>query len=101
MLLANGRENFTLHAEMNWHVLAVTTALSLSPGCVFGLAPALQATRVDLTPALKEAGPARSPAARRRFAVGPVLVVAQMAFSLLLLVAAGLFGRTLSQPPRH
>src|SRR5690242_14870149 len=39
-LLSNGRENFTLRAELNWHVLAATAALSLLCGLLFGLAPA-------------------------------------------------------------
>ena len=39
LLIANGRENFTLHASLSWHVLAVTVALSVGTGVLFGLAP--------------------------------------------------------------
>ncbi len=98
LLLANGRANFTLHAELNWHVLGVAAALSLLTGILFGLAPALEATRVDILPALKAAR-AGGPGARRAFrqvSLSRILVVSQIAISLLLLVAAGLFVRTLS-----
>jgi macrolide transport system ATP-binding/permease protein len=98
LLLANGRASFTLHAELNWHVLVAAGALSVLTGIVFGLAPAMQATRVDLLPALKEtrAGQQTVRHAFRRVSLSHVLVVAQVAISLLLLVAAGLFVRTLS-----
>jgi macrolide transport system ATP-binding/permease protein len=98
LLLANGEKNFTLHAELNWHVLAVAATLSLLTGVLFGLAPAMQSTRVDVMPALKETR-AGQPAARhlfRRLSLTHLLVVGQIGISLLILVAAGLFVRTLS-----
>jgi predicted permease len=64
---------------------------------LFGLAPALQAARVDVMPVLKEAR-AADPRRRSRFglSLSRLLVVSQIAISLLLLVGAGLFVRTLS-----
>src|SRR5260370_39207412 len=47
-LIANGRQNFSLHATLNWHVLAVAIVLSVGTGMLFGLARAVQSTRVDL-----------------------------------------------------
>ena len=91
-LLSNGRENFTLHAELNWNVLGVTAALSVVCGLLFGLAPAIQSTRPDVMPALKN-GRGGGPRRRAQHA----LVVAQIAISFCLLVAAGLFFRTLSK----
>jgi predicted permease len=98
LLLANGRANFTLHAEMNWHVLGVAAALSVLTGVLFGLAPAMQATRVDLLPALKatQTGRPRAAHALAHSGWSRLLVVAQIAISLLMLVAAGLFARTLA-----
>ncbi|HKA01792.1 MAG TPA: ABC transporter permease, partial [Candidatus Solibacter sp.] len=92
-LIGSGRTNFTLHAELNWHVLAVTMALSVITGLLFGLAPAMQATRVDLAGSLKQTVLTEQ---RKRFGAGQVLVTVQIATSLLLLVAAGLFVRTLT-----
>ena len=97
LLLANGRENFTLRADLNWHVLAVVAALSLLTGVLFGLAPALQSTRMDSMPALKESrtGEARGHGFRP-LSLSRILMVSQIAVTLLILVAAGLFLRTLS-----
>jgi macrolide transport system ATP-binding/permease protein len=99
-LLANGRDNFTLHVNLNWPMLGFTLALALATGMVFGLAPAIQSTNVNLTPALKEtrADSPRGPGNRigLRIGLSQVLVASQIAISLLLVMAAGLFGRTLS-----
>jgi predicted permease len=95
-LLANGRENFTLHAELNWIVLGVTLAVSVATGVMFGLAPAVQAARMNISPALKDVRGNVSDRWRGR-SLSRTLVVAQIVLSLVLLVGAGLFGRTLAK----
>src|SRR5581483_3219844 len=70
----------------------------LLTGVLFGLAPAMKSTRVDVAPALKEVR-AGQPHARHlfwRISLSQVLMIGQIAILLLLLVAAGLFVRTLS-----
>ena len=69
-------------------MLSFTIALSLLTGIAFGLAPALQATRSDLTPALKEGGNVRV-RRFRRIGMRNLLMVSQMAGSLTLLVIVG------------
>ncbi len=71
------------------HVLLLTLALSLLTGIVFGLAPALQATRTDLTQALKEGGHLFF-GTHRRFSLRNILIVTQVSVSLMLLVVLGL-----------
>jgi predicted permease len=78
---------------MDWKVFAFTAAIALFCGVLFGLAPALRVSQPDLRESLKEGG---------RGSVGPrqrlreVLVVAEMAMALVLLIAAGLMIRSLS-----
>ena len=91
-LFSKGQQNFTLHAEVNWNILGVTAALSVVCGLFFGLAPAIQSTRPDVMPELKNG---RGGGPRRR--AQHVLVIAQIAMSFLILVAAGLFVRTLNK----
>ena len=75
----------------NWHVVGFTTAVSLATALVFGIVPALQSTAGGTAPALKD--DARTGTSRSRLL--PTLVSAQMALSLVLLIGAGLFLRTL------
>lgn len=98
LLLGNGKTNFTLHADLNWHVLGVAIALSLLTGVLFGLAPAIQSTRVNVISAMKETRTGEHGLRHSfwQFSLSQVLVVGQIALSLLMLVAAGLFVRTLS-----
>src|SRR5262245_46370420 len=77
--------------SINWRVLAFTVVVSMLTGILFGLAPALRATGLDLATAIKQGR--RSTGAVSRLSQG--LVVLQVALSLLLLVGAGLFIRTL------
>jgi putative ABC transport system permease protein len=73
-------------------VLGVTLLVSLATGILFGLVPALQASRPDLTAALAEGGRSGSSAGRQRFRRG--LVVAQIALALMLVTSAGLLIRS-------
>ncbi len=77
--------------SLNWRALAFTFAISLLTGVLFGLAPAWRATSPDLATPLKQSR--RTTGAVSRLSKG--LIVAQVALSLLLLVGAGLFIRTL------
>ncbi len=81
------------HFRPSLLVLALSTALTLLTGALFGLAPAFRTTRVALAEGIKEAGSA-SPG-RSRMRLGKVLVGGQVALSVALLVGAGLFIRTL------
>jgi predicted permease len=78
--------------SMDWRVFGFTMAVAVSTGLLFGLAPALRATRVDLNSALKE----NTRGSKGALSVlGKSLVIAQVAVSLVLLIGAGLFIRTL------
>ncbi len=78
--------------SLSWRVLVFTAGVSLLTGILFGLAPAWRASKSDLAVALKQSR--RSSAGVSRLSKG--LIVAQVALSLLLLVGAGLFIRTLT-----
>jgi predicted permease len=79
-------------------ILAFTAVVSLLTGGLFGLAPALRATRVGLAPSLKEGrGRLGSQVRRRSLGLDRVLVTAQIALSATLLVGAGLFVRSLQK----
>lgn len=83
--------NFTPDLQLSIPVLLFTLVITLGTSLVFGIAPALQATRPALIPALK----GEAPAGGTRSRLSRVLIVGQMALSLVLLVCAGLFLRNL------
>ena len=73
-------------------MLAFVAGISMLTGLIFGLVPALRATQVDLAGAMKENS--RSVAASRTW-LSKALLVTQVAVSVVLLIGAGLFVRTL------
>jgi predicted permease len=84
----------SLELHVDWRVLIFSMIASVITGVLFGLVPALQATKPDLIPALKDAA---SQSGVRRSLLRNGLVVTQVAVSLLLLIAAGLTLRALQR----
>jgi predicted permease len=77
-------------------MIAFTASIAILTGILFGLAPALRSTRVELAPTLKEnARTVAGTGSGARWPLGKLLVVAQFALSLLLVMGAGLFVGTL------
>ncbi|MEP7343111.1 MAG: ABC transporter permease [Acidobacteriota bacterium] len=91
-----GDLGMVLAQGVNWRVAGFAAALSLLTGVFFGLLPALQASQPDLIPALKDEGSLR--ADRRSFTFSRrALIVSQVALSVVVLIAAGLFLRSLNR----
>jgi predicted permease len=98
-LLSSGKNPIYLPVGIDVRVLAFTAAVSILSGIVFGLVPAIAATRVNLAPTLKD-NASQFSARGLRFRFGKVLVSGQVALSLLLLIASGLLLRTLDRLQR-
>jgi predicted permease len=93
-LLSSGRAKIDLELHLDPRVMAFTAIVCIVSGILFGLAPALRSTRLDLLSSLKQPSAGSSAA---RFAMGKILVAGQVALCLLLLVSAGLLLRTLNR----
>jgi len=94
-MLPAGGALLALHSDPDLRILLFSTCVALATAALFGLAPALQATKLDLWTTLKDVAGSvvggGSPARWRK-----ALVTAQVALSFLLLAGAGLFVRTLA-----
>jgi predicted permease len=75
-------------APADWHIVAFTSGMTMLTGIIFGIAPALRATKMDVSSALKETS--RSVAASNTM-LSRALLVVQVSISVVLLVGAGLF----------
>jgi len=96
-LSSNSDSALETNVHPDLRILGFTLAIATLTGILSGLAPALRSTRIRVAPALKESA-ASLPGASlmgRRFGVGNMLVVAQVALSILVLVGASLLARTL------
>ncbi len=89
-----------VHAALDTPVLMFTAAITILAGVVFGLVPAVHAGRADLVTALKS-GSRGVTSMRRWIGAAEVLVAAQIAVSLVLLVGASLFARSLLNVERQ
>ncbi len=98
-MVSAGDTTVPLDVHLDMRVLAFAIAATLITGILFGLAPALRATRVDLNQVLRGASRSISGggSGSGRMPLGKVLVGVQVAISLLLLVSAGLFVRSLQK----
>ena len=92
-MLSSPVEPVVVQGGFGWGVFAFNAALSLVTGLLFGLAPAWQSTRAQVSTTLKDS--AHSVTRRRRGLAGKAIVGFQVALSTLLVVVAGIFLRTL------
>jgi predicted permease len=95
---SSGPPSIDLNLQPDVRMLGFTLGVTLLTTILFGLIPSLYSTRLDLTPVLRSsASSTSSESSHGRFPVGKVLVVTQVAVSVILLVSAGLFVRSLSK----
>ncbi|MCZ2075340.1 MAG: ABC transporter permease [Bryobacterales bacterium] len=92
--LSSGGQAFVVNVNPDLRMLAFTLAISLLTAIIFGLVPALRVTSLDLSASLKEHSAGQAPALRGRTS-RRMLVVGQVSLSLVLLIGASLFLRSL------
>ncbi|MBM3748303.1 MAG: FtsX-like permease family protein, partial [Acidobacteria bacterium] len=93
-VISGGDSPGLLDVRPDWRIFGFTAVVSLVTGVLFGLAPAVRSTRAAASPAMMEGG---RQTGRSSHALNRVLVVAQVALSVVLITVAGLFVRTLQK----
>jgi predicted permease len=91
-MISTGDSILPLDVHPDWRIFGFTAAVSLLTGILFGLAPAVRGTRLDPGPTMKEGS---RQAGRSSHTLDRLLVVAQVALSVVSIAGAGLFVRTL------
>jgi predicted permease len=92
--ISTGDNKVFLDLSFDWRVLSFTAGIAVFTGLLFGVLPAFRSTRVSLTSAMK-GSQAVDAESRTKFRPGKWIVASQVALSLVLLVASGLFLRSL------
>jgi predicted permease len=95
VFLSTSADPVFLDLALDWRVLGFAAFTAILTCLVFGLAPALLATRLDLAPSMKEAGRGTT-AGAGRVPLRRILLTAQVAFSLVLVASAMIFSRSLA-----
>jgi putative ABC transport system permease protein len=93
IFLASGRSGLELSPALDGKVLLFTLCVVVFSGIIFGLAPALRGTNIDLNDSLRDSGHATASSGKVKLTQG--LVVCQIGLSLLAVILAGLFLRTI------
>jgi len=99
MMLLPSRQTTMVQFGLSWGIIGFAAVLSLGTGLLFGIFPALQSTRPDLVTTLR-AGSGKLAGARSAARFRTSLVTAQIALSMALLAAAGLFVKSLTNVSR-
>ena len=85
---------YWIHFTMDYRVFAYVAGVCVLTGIIFGVVPALHATRVDVNERLKEGGRSASGSARTRY-LASAFVVAELALAIVLMSGAGLLVRSM------